>query len=102
LDALFIINFLNARFPTAVSPTAATGGGPGFLDTTGNDEVAPLDALLVINALNAGLAGEGESIESAASDSNELMPYDVVLTQLLLGFSFETSPLRERADVTAR
>jgi hypothetical protein len=66
-DALVVINYLNAGFPTAISPNAAVGSGPGFLDTTGNNEVSPLDALVVINALNAGLGGEGEAASEAAA-----------------------------------
>src|SRR5262249_1805882 len=59
LDALHVIHYLTAAFPTAV-PATALIGDPEFLDTDANDEVAPLDALLVINGLNAGLGGEGE------------------------------------------
>jgi hypothetical protein len=62
LDALLVINYLNAGFSTTILPTAAIGGLPGFgwIDTNASNEVAPLDALMVINALNAGAAGEGE------------------------------------------
>jgi hypothetical protein len=54
LDALLVINYLNAGLPTKIAPTAGAGGGPGFLDTSANNEIAPLDALLIINALNEG------------------------------------------------
>jgi hypothetical protein len=69
IDALTIINFLNAGLPGtgtngAVLPTAPIG--PPFYDVTNDMFVAPIDALTVINALNAGLGGplpEGEAGE---------------------------------------
>jgi len=66
IDALTIINFLNAGLPGtgtngSVLPSAPIG--PPFYDVTNDMFVAPIDALTVINALNAGLGGplpEGE------------------------------------------
>jgi hypothetical protein len=79
-DALAIINYINA-FGAGAVPANATIGQPfGFLDTTGGDNgagdnfIAPNDALDVINAINAGIGGEGESfapsVIAAASSTN--------------------------------
>jgi hypothetical protein len=53
-DALAVINYLNARLPTAILPTDKIGGTHGFLDTDGDDNVAPNDALQIIDFINAG------------------------------------------------
>jgi len=69
-DALAIINYINAFTASAVPANAAIGQPFGFLDTsggengTGDNSIAPSDALEVINAINAGLAGEGEPTEN--------------------------------------
>src|SRR5262249_49592205 len=104
LDALLIINYLNAGFAATISPGAGIGGGPGYLDTTDNNEVAPLDALLVINALNAGLGGEGEGQESGAGsqESRTLRPETIVIQEgdlfalLALDVASETGVRRRR------
>jgi hypothetical protein len=70
LDALAVINYLNAGLPTAIPLTAAIGG-LGYLDTDANNEVSPLDALLVINALNAGLAFDGEASQGQSEAGGE-------------------------------
>jgi hypothetical protein len=60
IDALTIINFLNAGAPgtdTNGSVPAAAPPGPPFYDVTDDMFVGPIDALTVINALNAGLGG---------------------------------------------
>ena len=60
LDAVLIINALNAsgvrNLPLLPGGTAA----PLFFDVSGDDVINPLNALLVINYLNAGGDGEGE------------------------------------------
>jgi len=48
LDALHIINFLNARNPAVAVGTDA----PGFLDVTDDGRISALDALHVIHSLN--------------------------------------------------
>jgi hypothetical protein len=58
IDALLIINYLNAGHP---SRPEGTPGGPPFWDVTGDGYIAPLDALLVINYLNRLARGEGEA-----------------------------------------
>ena len=54
LDALIVINFLNASGPGTlpVPPTAALAPPP-YLDCSGDREVTAQDALLVVNDLNA-------------------------------------------------
>jgi hypothetical protein len=59
IDALFIINHLNAVGITLV-PFDAPVQKP-FLDTNNDGFVTPIDALLVINELNAGGGAEGEA-----------------------------------------
>ena len=72
-DALAIINYINAFGSGAVPANSQIGQPYGFLDTSGgiddvgDDSIAPDDALAVINAINAGLGGEGESF---AADMN--------------------------------
>jgi hypothetical protein len=51
IDAVLVINYLNARHPSAVPPSATPG--PPFLDVSGDNFVSPIDAVLVINVLNA-------------------------------------------------
>ena len=55
-----IINYINAVDFTEVPANSAVGQPFGFLDTNGDNFVAPDDALEVINAINAG-EGEAES-----------------------------------------
>jgi Repeat of unknown function (DUF5650)/Dockerin type I domain len=62
-DAVAIINYINAEFPSAVGAGAKIGQPYGFLDVNGDDFVAANDVLDVINAINAGQGGEGESAE---------------------------------------
>ena len=49
IDALLVINYLNAKLP---DPTSSVGG---YLDVNGDSHVSSIDALLVINSLNARL-----------------------------------------------
>jgi hypothetical protein len=61
LDAVLIINELNALGPRALSPPSAGFMPPPFLDVSGDGFVSALDAVLVINALNSGNSyAEGE------------------------------------------
>jgi hypothetical protein len=67
LDALMVINELNA-FGSRNLPSLAGGTLPGpFFDTSGDDLISPLDALLVIIHLNDVSAGESESPPPAAA-----------------------------------
>jgi hypothetical protein len=60
LDALLIINELNANGPQGFAPRDGGTAPPNFFDTSGDDEITPLDALLIVNYLNAGGNGEAE------------------------------------------
>ncbi|MHB8956148.1 MAG: dockerin type I domain-containing protein [Pirellulaceae bacterium] len=72
LDALLVINYLNAGLPrTLPSVRPAAGNDPvTWYDIAADGLVTPLDALLVINELNRIDFGEGE----ATSPDNELVP----------------------------
>jgi len=75
LDALIVINLLNAIGPQDLNPYS---GPPvvinGYLvadqvDVNGDNSVDPLDVLAIINFINSGGSGEGEgSAEVVASD----------------------------------
>jgi hypothetical protein len=61
LDAVLVINDLNARGPRPLpNPPVAPDVPPPFLDVDCNGGVFPADAVEVINALNSGTGGEGE------------------------------------------
>jgi hypothetical protein len=51
--------------------------GPPFYDTDGDNQVSPADALAVINAVNAGLGGEGEGGQGAGDSLVALLAEDV-------------------------
>ena len=58
LDALLIINDINARSPRVLTTTGVGGFvPPPFIDVNNDGLVSPIDALLVINQLNSGAAG---------------------------------------------
>lgn len=78
IDALLVINELNARGARSLPRSSVgTGGMFGLVDVNGSDSVEPLDVLLVINHLNtaaaqsnpSGLAGVGEASLEAFEDS---------------------------------
>jgi hypothetical protein len=69
-DVLSLVNEINnggARH--LLVPPAAPELTPPFWDVDGNDELMPLDVLLVINYLNAAAAGEGEGEGPASAQS---------------------------------
>jgi len=73
LDALIVINRLNAQGAGPLPPPVASQSPPPFYDPNGDNQVTALDALQVINHLNgatavaAGVAaGEGESLVPTA------------------------------------
>jgi len=68
LDAVLIINELNATGPRSLPKLTPGTLHPLFLDVSADDALGPLDALLIINELNAGGGSEGESPESGAVD----------------------------------
>jgi hypothetical protein len=73
---------LNAFGFTGVSISAPVGAPYGFIDATGDNEVAPEDAVALISHLNWFGAGEGEAgqesgvrsqgTEEATGDGDEL------------------------------
>ena len=72
LDALLVINELNANGSYKLALDRARPLAIPFLDVNCDGYVSPLDALLVINDLNGGGSGEGESpatIANAAATS---------------------------------
>ena len=58
LDAILVINYLNATGSHTLPNLAGGTAAPLFLDVSGDGDLTPLDALLIIIALNAGEAGE--------------------------------------------
>lgn len=67
LDALLVINELNAAGPRQLSARRGTGGVPPFLDSNGDGYLSALDALLVINELNAQNGNPARLAESRTS-----------------------------------
>jgi glucose/arabinose dehydrogenase len=69
IDALEIINRINAIGPGPLAPPSVGNSPPPFYDVSRDNFLAAIDALLVINYLNshAQLASAGEG-ESAAAD----------------------------------
>jgi hypothetical protein len=58
-----VINYLNSERPKGVAPGSLLDPLYGYLDVNGDSLVAPIDALLIINALNAD-QGEGDPASS--------------------------------------
>jgi len=78
LDALNIINKLNAEGPHKLPPPQAGDPPLRYYDCNGDGDVGPIDALRVINHLNeqggaTGAEGEGRAAEPAISRPDEPM-----------------------------
>ncbi len=88
LDALLIINDLNAFGPRALPLIAPGTAPPPFLDVSCDNAVNPLDALLIINELNAN--GESEPplplVDSPGMDARGM-----AIWQLLLAYDQNAS-----------
>jgi large repetitive protein len=70
LDALIVINYMNANGPGTAAPTSGFSAGP-YVDVNGDGSITPLDALIVINYLNAlylASQGEGEAEDAFFED----------------------------------
>lgn len=69
LDALLVIQQLNAHGPATLAPQGAGTVAPLFYDVSGDHALTPLDALLVINRINAQGAepANGEAANNAHS-----------------------------------
>jgi hypothetical protein len=108
IDAVLVINYLNAGLGGAVPEGAATR--PPYLDVDGDNFVSPIDAVLVINWLNGNpaaaaappLAGEGEGLifvgatdEARAKEGTSNGQCDALLELLALDLS-GTSAVRRR------
>jgi hypothetical protein len=95
-DALAVINYLNAfgsinsgkvpalgsTLPTSPPTTVSYGGPFGYLDVDGDGFVAPVDALTVINAINASQGGEGEDTVASATATSSAVPQDSYFADL--------------------
>ncbi len=62
LDALIVINDLNAVGSGSLSNRTPPSTRTGLIDTDGDNTLSPLDALTIINSLNSG---EGETLKAA-------------------------------------
>jgi glucose/arabinose dehydrogenase len=61
-DALIVINLINANGAGPLPPPSTGNSPPPYVDVLPDNFLAPIDALYVINFINAGLAaGEGET-----------------------------------------
>jgi hypothetical protein len=74
IDALLIINELNATGPRSLSNFHAGQNPSPFIDPSGDNSLSPLDAVNVINFLNAGVGGEGEANPGAMFKAPPLDP----------------------------
>jgi hypothetical protein len=74
IDALLVINELNATGPRALPKPPPGTISPLFFDVSGDDALGPLDALLVINFLNAGSAGQGEAAATDQAFQEDFSP----------------------------
>ncbi|MBI2481074.1 MAG: hypothetical protein HYV60_21295, partial [Planctomycetia bacterium] len=70
LDALVVINEINARGPREL-PLTPIGNQvlPPFWDVNGDGHIGPIDVLVVINYINSNLAWENEAVTVASSFS---------------------------------
>lgn len=87
LDALIVINRLNASGAGELPPPVTAQLVPPFYDVSGENEVTALDALQVINYLNARsvtAGGEGESISPAMELAADPMAEREIIPALLL------------------
>jgi hypothetical protein len=66
IDALLVINWINAHPNDPLLPLSGSPASAGFVDVNNDNECTPIDALLVINYLNgAGGSSEGETSDGA-------------------------------------
>ena len=54
LDALVLINRINAFGSGPLPPAGGAAGPPPYYDVTGDDRLTPVDVLAIINAINSG------------------------------------------------
>ncbi len=70
LDALVIINRLNATGPQELPPPTTSQLAPPFYDCSGDNQITAQDALQVINYLNGNTAGAGEGEGDASASAS--------------------------------
>jgi len=73
---------------------------PPFLDVSCDNAVSPLDAVLVINELNASGDSEGEAAESPLLDLADSAAVDAALAQALAEFNRHSGvgPLQQHLE----
>ncbi len=82
LDALLVINTLNAgRSKSVYELSQPTNGSKLFADVNNDEVISPIDALLVINQLNSRASAEGEAAESDVENESRQFEFmfDVAL-----------------------
>ena len=101
LDALVVINFLEAQGSASVPVSLIGSAPPDYLDTTGNGLVTPQDALDVIDvlALLGGGSGEGEF---ASQLRNQQIPAQLGTTTSFAAVNRSGLPIRAIEQVTDR
>ncbi len=105
LDAVLIINALNAEGPhRLVDPPAGTIIQV-FYDVNGDNFLAPLDAALIINLLNAGGLGEGKGpsedlIADATLPSVALVESDLALSAVPISATVSAASAPLTLDTT--
>ena len=101
LDALVVINFLEAQGSASVPVSLIGSAPPDYLDTTGNGLVTPQDALDVIDvlALLGGGSGEGEF---ASQLRTQQIPAQLGTTTSFAAVNRSGLPIRAIEQVTDR
>jgi hypothetical protein len=82
LDVMLIINELNSLGPRALPPP--TGPITAYLDVTGDNYLAPDDAVILrnfINAFGVGGSGEGEATPLEVTSAGELADSAIVSSE---------------------
>jgi hypothetical protein len=72
IDALLVLNDLNAFGPRSLPLPSAGFAPPPYLDVNGDQFVTPVDALLVFNELNSRAAEEKAAAAAGESDFSDL------------------------------
>lgn len=70
LDAVLLINELNALGSRALPPAPGGTRAPLFFDVSGDNNLGPTDPILVINYINAGGTGGGEDEANAEAEED--------------------------------
>lgn len=84
LDALLVINELNAEGSRGLESGPVDPQGKSFIDVSGDGELSPLDALMIVNRLN----GEGETDPLVTYTAEVTDLSGAPITQAVVGQSF--------------